>query len=237
MLEEDKHIESFKKKDFDIFFEEIAVKYSLSSEDISHIFLKVLEDIFNCSLMAMEQEGNYGYFKYKNGEFKKISFSPRIRAKLKQNFDYMLLKKSIEYKINTAKKFLKANRVFNGTVVKREGDFFVVSTIFGIAKLPINLIPKTELEKLYINSTHLVMVHSYKNNGLVLITMKNSFIDLHIISKLLPSCKVTKVNRYYGVRIKIYVERKLSKIEFDSIKLFFSEKIQYVITKKEEKIS
>lgn len=227
------NIGQYSKKDFEHFFDQIGIKYAMNVADVSRLFNQTLEKLFDSPIISLEKNNNYGFYKYKDGDFKKISFSPRIRVKLKQNFEYALINSSINTKIDTVKKYLKMNHVFNGKIVKIDNDFFTVSTSFGMCKLPFTLIPSTEQSKMYIDSIHSMMIHSYKKNGLVLLTMKNSNIDLHVIKKLLKQYTVTKVNRYYGVRIKLYVDRKLSKIDFDSIKLFYSEKIQYVIVKKD----
>jgi len=236
---EEYEFQRFKKSDFDDIFLLISGKYDISHLDVKEIFTNTLSQIFNAKVICcLNTDGdNYVFQKVANGDQKPISFSDRIKKLLTNNFTVNLENYCKKMRIEYAKELKKNSPIIKVKVVKRKDENIIVKhPILKNCILPKHLIPVKEQDDYKKDTEHYLQIFAYSfANDTVTLSAKNNELDLYKIRKIFKSCEVYKINRYYGVRIKVYVSNAPQKLEFESLKLIFkNEKIKYIKTNKKE---
>lgn len=227
--------EMFEVALLDSVFSELANKYSINSIDVKNIFINTLEKIFDCNILCTNDKGFYSFYLLnQNRKMKKISFSERIKKDLTTNLQLNIEEYCTGLKVDRVKKLIKTKELVKFEILKKDETQFVCKTMFGISYLPFSNIPKVDLQYFNIGGVYHATIHSYKKNGEVLLNVKSSEIEISKIRGLLKGINIYKINRYYGVRIKIYVDIVPRQIIRESVKLVYpNEKIFYVLIKKE----
>jgi len=229
------------REEFNSIFKDLSIRYELNFIEIKDIFIETLSFIFKGQVIELEKQEttNYGFYIYKNSGYKKVSFSPRIKKQLETT----LYENINKYKLNLlkahVKQIMKKDGLINGEVVKNNVSNFLVKTKLGICKIPSRLIQKTDLNIFTIGSKFMFKLFKYsfkKGIPYFELTRKHSLIDKYYVEKALKDYEISKVNRCYGVRIKIYINCIPKKVHRENVKLFFpKEKVIYVNISKERK--
>ncbi len=210
-----------------IAFDELAIKYGINRDDILNVFVLSLENIFSKSILcSVEKECYVFYISSNMRKLKKVSFSERIRKELEHKFNENIEKYCNDMKVDRAKRILKNKEVIKFEILKidREEKIIHCKTIFGLAFLYMTSIPKPDLKDYSMLGTkHLATIHSYKRNGLIVLDVKSNEVELEKTRDVIRDVEVLKVNRYYGVRTKIYTDKIPSKISIDLAKMLYSE--------------
>lgn len=220
----------------DAIFDELANKYSINSLDVKNIFISSLEKIFKNNILCTKENNQYCFYLLheKNKKLKKVSFSERIKKDLERIFRVDLEEYYNRLKIDRVKKILKSKELVKYEILKKDNDSFVCRTKFGIAKLPFSNIAKVDFPNFNIGGMYQATIHSYKRTGEVILNAKSNEVEMSKLQGLFRGINIYKINRYYGVRVKIYTDIIPKQIVRESIKLVYpNEKIQYILIKKE----
>jgi len=220
------------KKNYDDIFMAISHKYNISHYEVKEVFINTLSQIFKSKVICYIDDNKYIFKKISNN--KTISFSPRIREDLNNHFINNLEQYNIKIKMETVKEMIKNSRIIRVQVIKNNIDSVLVKhNILKNCVLPHKLIAKNEILDFNIDTEHYLFLHSYsQKTGDIILSATNTILDLYKVQKVLKNSEVYKVNRYYGVRMKIYLKKHPSKIEFETLKLIFkNEKIRYIVDK------
>lgn len=222
------------KEEYDNIFMIIAQKYNISHYEVKEVFINTLSQIFKNKIICCVDGNKYYFEKIGSKQNKVISFSLRIKNALNKHFIDNLEKYCVKIKIEVAKNMIKNNRILKVIVVKNTTDGVLVKhNILKNCIVPYNLIPNNEIHDFNIGTEHYLFLYSYsKKTANIILSAKNSVLDLYKVQKILKNSEVYKVNRYYGVRMKVYLKKHPTKIEFETLKLIFkNEKIKYIIDK------
>lgn len=207
-----------------IAFDELALKYGLNRDDILDVFVLSLENIFSKSILcAVENECYVFYVSSNMRKLKKVSFSERIRKELEKRFNENIEKYCNDMKVDRVKRIIKNKEVIKFEILKIDDEKIHCKTIFGLAFLFLSTIPKSDLEEYSLLGTkHLATIYQYRKNGLVILNVKSNEVELEKTKDTLSDVKVLRVNRYYGVRTKIYTDKIPSKHSIDLVKMLYS---------------
>lgn len=229
------------KKEFEVIFHDLSLKYDLQYLEIKDIFIDVLKEIFNYEdILELEKEEtkDYGFFIYKNSTFKKISFSPRIRTSLKN----LLPKKIQQYKnrLLKARVLGEFKNVIPGEVVKINETNVMVKTSFFVCLAPKPLLAPHEVKNLKIGQKLFFKIKKFnfkKEVPVIILTTLHQDIELHYIKNvLLPKYDIKRIKRVSQDKMKIYLDRLPRKDEVSMIKSFFNLKIvQFLGFKRKDK--
>jgi hypothetical protein len=222
----------FKKADYDNLFSQIGQKYNITHYEVKDIFINTLSQVFNNKIICCVNDHKYVFKKIGLKENKIISFSIRIQNTLNENFILNLEQYCKKIRFDSLKDMMKVNRIIKVKVIKKELDCILVyHSLLSNCILPHKLIPKNELQYFTIDSEHYLFLHSYnKSKNEIILSATNKYLDLYRVQKILKNSDVYKVNRYYGVRMKVYLKHHPKKIEFETLKLSFkNEKIKYIV--------
>lgn len=198
---------------------DISLKYNMQDIDVIDIFVKTAETVFNTSLSLVNKETIY---LVKNKDNKRINLTANTLKKINSVFEFNLQNLNKKNQIQIAKKLLQRKSVIMFEVIKIYEDYLLCTFQNINAKLPFKNIPSPDIEQYTCGSMHYGLVHSYSfANNEVILNCKHPQVDIKKVQGVITSVLITRVNRYYGKRIKIYAIELPSKVQMKNAKEFF----------------
>lgn len=218
-------------QNFNEIIKELSLKNSMQDIDIINIFVKSAEEVFNTPLSLTNTNGEIKLIKVSNN--KKITLNQNTMKKIHKVFEAKLEQTNIYIQTQRAKALLKNKTVIMFEILKNIDDFFVCSFNGLIAKLPFSHIPSVDINKYIISSKHYGIVHSYSyKKKEIILNCKHNLVETKKANSVILNFKVSRVNRYYGKRIKIYANHIPNKTIINNLRMIFpNEKIVFFMDK------
>ena len=215
---------------------ELSLKYSMQDIDIINLFIETSEEIFNSKMQLYCKEDNVYLVKIENqNTHKKINLNTNTLKKISLAFEVRLKELNKLIQVQKIKKILKNKKIISFEIVKIKDDGFLCFFEEIIAFLPINNIPQPDINRYIIGSIHFGMIYSYTNSGDIVLNCKHTDIEIKKANDVMPSnIQITKINRYYGKRVKIYANEIPEKVFISNLKMVYpNEKIVFLKENKE----
>lgn len=222
---------------FNNLIQELSIKYSLQDLEVKNIFISCIEEILKTQLiMQKDNDQIYLLMPQRDLKVKRVNLTSNLLKKVSLLFEKKLNTYSKHNFISMSKSFLLKKKIINFEILKKEDDYFIVKSIVGICKLPLSNIPNIELINYTTGSKHFGCIYSYSyKNKEVIINCKSMEVELQKVKSILINSNVIKVNRYYGVRIKIYIEKIPEKTIISNLKMLYSkERVIFVKVRNEQ---
>lgn len=222
--------------EFNEAIKDLSLNYSVQDKEVINIFVNESEKILNSRLTLVKDSEHIHFYKTGIEGTKKVNITPNLMKKIMNNLSSSLTLLSKHKELSRAKDHKFEKKIIEIEVLKKNDFNFTVKTVFGNANLPFDYIPHVDIDKYIIGSKHFGVVHSYSfKNQDCLINCKTPAVELQKVKTILLNSNVTRVNRYYGIRIKIYIDKIPEKTIISNLKLFYpKEKIIFVKRKKDE---
>lgn len=214
---------------------DLANKYSLQDRDVVNVFISTTEKILKSKLILTNVNDVISFKKISpDSSPKNVNLTDNLVKKVMNALGDELIIVGQKNNINYAKESLQKNKIIHVEILKRDETFFLCNSIFGICKLPFSNIVPIDMENFTIGNQYYASIYSYSfSNSEIVVSCKSDIVEIHKIRALLLGYEITKVNRYYGVRLKIYINKIPEKTIISNLKLFYpKEKIIFVKKKK-----
>ncbi|KLD99300.1 hypothetical protein L5F43_09905 [Aliarcobacter butzleri] len=216
---------------FEDLIKELSLKYEMQDIDILTIFVESAEEIFNTNIQIIKKNDVVHLSKIENN--KKINLNKNTLKKISTIFEDKLINSNKKIQIENAKKMLKNKAIIFFEILKKEENFFICSFNNLIAFLPFGNIPIVDFDNFSIGSKHYGIVHSYSfNKNEIVLNCKHNLVEIKKVKSVILNINVTKVNRFYGQRIKIYTDTIPNKTLINNLKMLYAkEKVIFVKVK------
>jgi hypothetical protein len=199
---------------------ELSIKYTMQDIDVINHLVKSAENIFNTPLQIIYKDDDIFLIKISDG--KRINLTPNTLKKISKIFDANLQDSNKRIQINEAKKLLSNKTVILFEILKKLDTCFICSFKNLIAILPFKNIPDVDFEKYILGSKHYGIVHSYSfSKEEIILNCKHSLVEIKKVSSIILNLNITKVNRYYGQRVKIYANEVPVKAIINNLKMIY----------------
>jgi hypothetical protein len=204
---------------------ELSLKYNMQDIDVIDLLVASAIEIFNSPIQILIKENLVYMVKVSNN--KKISLNSNTLKRLSSLFDDKLKLTGKRVKINLAKKLLKNKTVILFEVIKKLDNEYLCTFSEIIAFLPFSNIPNVDLETYTVGSKHYGVIYSYSyKDEKVILNCKHNDVELEKIKSTIFNVKITRVNRYYGKRVKVYGLDIPNKAIINNLKMIYpNEKI------------
>ncbi|MCT7910343.1 hypothetical protein N5912_00730 [Arcobacter lacus] len=216
---------------FESLIKELSLKYEMQDIDILTIFIESAKEVFHTDIQIIIRNGAVQFNKIENN--KKINLNKNTLKKISIIFENKLISSNKMMQIENAKKMLKNKTIVFFEILKKEENFFICNFNNLVATLPFRNIPVIDFDKFSVGSKHYGIIHSYSfyKNEIVL-NCKHNLVEIKKIKSVILNINVTKVNRFYGQRIKIYTDTIPNKTLINNLKMLYpKEKVIFVKVK------
>jgi len=205
---------------FELIIKELSIKHNMQDIDVITLLVRSVEDIFKCSIQIINKEEQISLIKVSNN--KKINLTNNTLKKVSNTFENNLKATDKTVQITQAKKTLKSKVVVLFEIVKKLDDCFICCFNSSIAILPFTNIAKVDIENFTLLSKHYALIHSYSYlKQQIVLNCKHYLVEMKKVNSILLDTKITKVNRYYGKRVKIYANDIPPKVLISNIKMIY----------------
>jgi len=205
---------------FEQIIKELSIKYTIQDIDVITLLVKSAEDIFKVPIQVINKENKIFLIKVSNN--KKINLTNNTLKKLSNVFEDKLKTTNKTIQITRAKKILKSKVVVLFEIVKKLDNCFICSFNGLIAILPFSNIAKVDLENFILGSKHYAVIHSYSYlKQQIILNCKHHLVEIKKVQSILLNTKITKVNRYYRQRVKIYANNIPPKVVINNLKMIY----------------
>lgn len=215
--------------------QELATKYNLQDREVTNIFVTTTEKILNSQLILTNINDQISFKKIiPNGSPKNVNLTDNLIKKVMNELGNELISANKRNNITYAKETLQKGKIIHIEILKKDEDYFLCNSIVGICHLPFSNIAPVDFDNFLVGNKYYASIYSYSySKSEIIVNCKSNIVDLHKIRALLLGYEITKVNRYYGVRVKIYINKIPEKAIISNLKLFFpKEKVIFVKKKK-----
>lgn len=220
---------------FEQAIKELSIKYNMQDIDVINIFIKSSEEIFNTHLHLINKNNNAYLIKLDTN--KKITLNNTTFKKISNIFEEKLKQTNKLIQINDAKKLVKNKTIVFFEILKKTDDSFICSFNNMIAILPFKNIPYIDFENFLLGTKHYAVVHSYSyKNNKILLNCKHSLVEIKKVNSVILNFNITRINRYYGKRVKIYANEIPNKTIINNLRMVYpKEKIFFFKEKNHDK--
>lgn len=219
--------------------DEVSRQYDLDSHSIIGILKRaVREELGLAEVVDRFSDEKLEIFEYfvdkkNNKRLKRVKITQKKLAYVRDRMYRLIVKEIMNLRFSTLKSRLRKDLVIRGEIVSISKNGLNVKTKFGDAFAPLNLLSKNELEKGKYKAGNIFDFHVYK------ISLKKDRINIildrvskeltkHIVQTLLGNdVNILFIQRMFGERIKIYLDKEPSEEEKELVELTFSEKIVF----------
>lgn len=219
--------------------EEVSRQYDLDSHLIIGILKRAVREELGLAEVVDRFSGEkleiFEYFvdKKNNKRLKRVKITQKKLAYVRDRMYRLIVKEIMNLRFSTLKSRLRKDLVIRGEILSISKNGLNVKTKFGDAFAPLNLLSKNELEKGKYKAGNIFDFHVYK------ISLKKDRINIvldrvskeltkHIVQTLLGNdVNILFIQRMFGERIKIYLDKEPSEEEKELVELTFSEKIVF----------
>lgn len=205
---------------FEQIIKELSIKYCMQDIDIINLLIKSAESVFNTSLQLSNKEGIVFLLKVSNN--KRINLTQNTLKKISLIFENNLKDTNKIIQINSAKKLLKNRDIISFEILKKMDNYFICGFNNLISKLPFKNIPEPDMETFIIGTRHYGIIHSYSySKDEIVLNCKHNLVEIKKASSILLDLEITRVNRFYGKRIKIYANEIPDKVIIKNLKIIY----------------
>ena len=210
---------------FEEIIKELSLKYNMQDIDVLSHLVKSAEEIFGTNLNIISKNNQIYLVKLMSNE--KINLNSNNFKKISLLFEDQLKEANKSIQINNAKKLLKNKTVIFFEILKKLDDCFVCTFNSFIAMLPFKNIPQIDFDRYIQGSKHYGLVFSYSySSGEVVLNCKHQLVEAKKVSSVIFNIDITRVNRFYGRRVKIYANAIPNQTIINNIKMVYpNEKI------------
>jgi len=201
------------ESEFNQIIADCASRFGIQPMESEQLFIEALSESFDgCFVYKKIDDSVVSFYVSKPNGIKKISYSPRIKAKVKTSFTKKALERSIKNRISILKEInKKQNGVCLCKITRDEGDRFLVNSLFGYGYVKKSFL-HTYQTTLAIGEYIYLKIHSYSTKGDILkiyLNGKDVKIDRYIIDSIAPEV----ISFYRNDKlIKLYFPKKPSKV-------------------------
>lgn len=219
--------------------DEVSRQYDLDSHLIIGILKRAVREELGLAEVVDRFSGDkleiFEYFvdKKNNKRLKRVKITQKKLAYVRDRMYRLIVKEIMNLRFSTLKSRLRKDVVIRGEILSISKNGLNVKTKFGDAFAPLNLLSQNELEKGKYKAGNIFDFHVYK------ISLKKDRINIvldrvskeltkHIVQNLLGNdVNILFIQRMFGERIKIYLDKEPSEEEKELVELTFSEKIVF----------
>lgn len=219
--------------------DEVSRQYDLDSHVVIGILKRAVREELGLAEVVDRFSGDkleiFEYFvdKKNNKRLKRVKITQKKLAYVRDRMYRLIVKEIMNLRFSTLKSRLRKDVVIRGEILSISKNGLNVKTKFGDAFAPLNLLSQNELERGKYKAGNIFDFHVYK------ISLKKDRINIvldrvskeltkHIVQTLLGSdVNILFIQRMFGERIKIYLDREPSEEEKELVELTFSEKIVF----------
>jgi len=144
-----------------------------------------------------------------------------------------IIEENTQERLENIKSSLAADKVVRGKIVSKSDYGLEISTKFGKAFAPMNLLNPKEIEdgryKIGIDlNFHIHKLGIKKNKINIVLDRVSKFLTEHIIKEVLgDGYTIYTMQRMFGKRIKIYIDKEPSKEERELLSMSLNEKVKF----------
>ena len=144
-----------------------------------------------------------------------------------------IIEENTQERLENIKSSLAADKVVRGKIVSKSDYGLKISTKFGKAFAPMNLLNPKEIEdgryKIGIDlNFHIHKLGIKKNKINIVLDRVSKFLTEHIIKEVLgDGYTIYTMQRMFGKRIKIYIDKEPSKEERELLSMSLNEKVKF----------
>lgn len=219
--------------------DEVSRQYDLDSHVVIGILKRAVREELGLAEVVDRFSGDkleiFEYFvdKKNNKRLKRVKITQKKLAYVRDRMYRLIVKEIMNLRFSTLKSRLRKDVVIRGEILSISKNGLNVKTKFGDAFAPVNLLSRNELEKGKYKAGNIFDFHVYK------ISLKKDRINIvldrvskeltkHIVQNLLGNdVNILFIQRMFGERIKIYLDKEPSEEEKELVELTFSEKIVF----------
>ena len=219
--------------------DEVSRQYDVDSYTIVHCLKRAVRDELGLGeVFDNYKDGKldfYEMFVDKNNQQKqrRVKITQKRLNYVRDRLYRYIIEKNTQERLEAIKSSLAADKVVRGKIVSKSDYGLEISTKFGKAFAPMNLLNPKEIEdgryKIGIDlNFHIHKLGIKKNKINIVLDRVSKFLTEHIIKEVLgDGYTIYTMQRMFGKRIKIYIDKEPSKEERELLSMSLNEKVKF----------